>query len=98
MIVEYSGKDINSDCLLYFYASWSSKCNLHLDALKKIEKNNSDLLIVKINVTKYHILKERYLIKKIPTFIILKNNNIISRLDGYTDQYSLSRWVYNFRS
>lgn len=98
MIIEYNGKEIESDSLLYFYASWSSKCNIHLDALKKIDKNSNNLSIVKINVTKYPTLKERYIVKKIPTFIILKNNNIISRLDGYTDQYSLARWVSNFRS
>ena len=98
MILEYNGKEINPNALLYFYASWSSKCNIHLDALKRIEKNNSDLLIIKINVSKYQLLKQKYSVKKIPSFIILKDNNVVSRLDGYTDQYSLARWVSNFRS
>ncbi len=97
MIIEYNGGNIHPDCLAYFYASWSSKCNLHLDALKRIDNENKDLMILRINVSKYHILKEKYGINKIPTFIIFKDNNNIGRVNGYTDQYSLSRWVRKTR-
>lgn len=98
MIVEYNGGNINPNCLVYFYASWASKCNLHLDALKKIEAENKDLLILRVNVSKFHALKEKYTITKIPTFMILNNDSIIARVNGYTDQYSLTRWVKKFRS
>ncbi len=98
MILEYNGGNLHSDCLVYFYASWSSKCNLHLDALRKISEENKDLTIIRVNVSKYHILKEKYSIHKIPTFILLKEDNVVSRVNGYTDQYSLTRWVKKYRS
>lgn len=98
MIIEYNGGKLNDDTLLYFYASWTSKCNIHLDALKRINNEVGNLLITKINVTKYQMLKQKYLVKKIPTFIILKNDEIVARLDGYKDQYSLLKWINNYRS
>lgn len=98
MIIEYNGGNIAADCLAFFYASWSSKCNLHDNALKRIEYENQGIKIIKINTSKFHNMKEYYQIKKIPTFILFKNNNLISRVDGYTDQYSLCKWVKNNRS
>lgn len=98
MIIEYSGGAIHPNCLAYFYASWSSKCNLHLDALKKIESENKDLTILRVNVSKFHSLKEKYAIHKIPTFIFFKDETIISRINGYSDQYSLIRWIKKIRS
>ena len=94
MIVEYNGKNIVGKSLLYFYANWSSNCNIHLDAIKRIEYENPNIVILKINTTKYHDIKVKYSINKIPTFIVLdENSNIISRINGYKDQYSLSKWV-----
>lgn len=98
MISEYNGGGLNSECLAYFYASWNSKCNLHIEALRRIDREQKDLSIVRINVSKFHEMKERFSVGKIPTFILLKDGNVISRVNGYTDQYSLSRWVKKFRS
>lgn len=98
MILQYDGGNINPDFLAFFYASWSSNCNLHLDALKKLENTYKDLLILKINVTKFYNLKTNYKINRIPTFIIFKNSEIKARLDGYINQYSLLEWVKKNRS
>lgn|GEM_PF-2496106 len=98
MIIEYNGGNLSGECLAFFYASWSSRCNLHDNALKRIEYENKGLKILRINTSKYHILKEKFTIKKIPTFILLNDDNIVSRVDGYTDQYSLCKWIKNYRS
>ena len=98
LIFEFTGSNMIDNGLLFFYASWSSNCNIQLDALKKIEKDNPDLQILKINTTKYRISKDKYQIHKIPTFIIIIDNKIISRMDGYKDRISLSNWVKKYRS
>lgn len=98
MILEYNGGNFDGEYLAYFYATWSSNCNIYLDALKKIDYEIKNLRILRINISKYYNLKKKYLIKKIPTFILLNGNNVISRLDGYIDQYSLLKWIKNFRS
>lgn len=98
MIIEYSGGNFNPDCMVYFYASWSSRCNLHLDALKRIENENRDLTILRVNTSKYHMLKEKYNITKIPTFLMIHDDTVVARVNGYTDQYTLTRWVKKYRS
>lgn len=98
LINEYNGGIINPNSLVYFYASWASNCNVHLDALKRIEQENPKLLILRLNTSKYPKFKELYKINKIPTFIIFSSGNLISRIDGYKDQYSLSKWVKKFIS
>ncbi|MGM9969341.1 MAG: thioredoxin family protein [Anaeroplasma sp.] len=98
MILEYNFQSsIDGYALLFFYASWSSNCNLHQDAIKRIASENKDLNIYKINTTKYPNLKQKYNVHKIPTFILLNDNRIVSRVDGYKDGYSLSKWVKNNR-
>lgn len=93
MIIDYNLNNLGDTGLLFFYASWASKCNLHLDALKRIQYENKDMNIYKINVSKYPHFKKQYNINKIPSFVIIKNNNVIDKVNGYIDQYSLSRWV-----
>ena len=99
MLLEYNSQiEIKGFSLLYFYASWSSNCNLHKESIKRIDNENKDLNIYRINVTKFPNLKQKYSIHKIPSYIILNEGNIVSRLDGYTDGYSLSRWVKRNRT
>lgn len=98
MIIEFNGSHINSSCMLYFYAGWNSNCNIQLDALKKIDMENKDLLIIKINTTKFNSLKKNYDIKKIPTYLYIENNQEKSRLEGYASKYILTKWLKDNRS
>lgn len=94
MIIDYNPNfKIKGDLLLYFYASWSSKCNMYLEALSKISNEYDDFSVVKINTTKYPNLKTIYNINKIPSYILISNDNVVGRLDGYIDSHSLLRWI-----
>lgn len=98
MIVEFNGNPINSNCLLYFYASWNSSCNVHQDALRWLEMEYNDLLIIKVNTTKYNSMKQKYNIKRIPTYIYIEKNEIKAKIDGYINQYTLGKWLKENRS
>lgn len=94
MIFEYNfNSNIEGFAILYFYAAWSSKCNLHQDVLKRIDNENKDVSIYKVNTTKFPHMKQKFSIHKIPSYVIINEGNVLSRVDGYTDAYSLSRWV-----
>jgi len=98
LIIDYNPSyKIKGNLLLYFYASWSSKCNMYLEALSKLANEFEDFNVVKINTTKYPTLKANYNIKKIPSYILIINDNIVGRLDGYVDSYSLHRWVKRYK-
>lgn len=94
MISDYNGFNMIDTGLLYFYSSYSSKCSIFLDAIQKaFAKCKGNVL--KINLTRYQELKRKYNIKGIPEFIIIKNNNIVSRIGGIIDSYSLEKWINN---
>ena len=93
MIKEYNGSNIIENGLLYFYSSWISSCNMYNELNERISNKFTDLDIMRINTTKYYSMKEQYNIKKIPSYVLIKNNANIAKLDGMTNQYSLINWI-----
>jgi thiol-disulfide isomerase/thioredoxin len=93
VIKEYNGTNLIKDGLLYFYSSWISSCNMYNELVSNIDKKFKDLSIMKINTTKHYELKEKFKITKIPSFIMIKDDEIISRKDGNTNQYTIINWI-----
>lgn len=93
MISEYNGNNLISNGLLFFYSSWISDCNLTKDYLNNLTKKYNNLVILKINTTKYYNLKQLYKINAIPSFIYIKDNQIISQLIGFNNQINLDKWI-----
>ncbi len=91
MIYEYNGQEI-LDGLYFFYASWNSKCNLLAERIQKLNLE-FNLPIYRVNVTKYGSLKHRFSITRIPSYLLIKNGEVISRRDGNVDYYSLKLWL-----
>ena len=69
-----------------------------LRSSKRINKEYNDLIILRINTSKYVNLKKEFNINKIPTFILYIEDEIKARIDGYKDQYSLINWIKKNRS
>lgn len=92
MIYEYNGSNV-TDGLYYFYASWNSNCNTIKNRINRIDKEYNNLTIYRVNTTKYIKLKNDMNINKIPSFIFIKNNEIVSRISGNVDYYTLSNWL-----
>ncbi len=66
---------------------------MYNDLVNVIEKKYKDLAIIRINTTKYYEMKEQFKINKIPSFVLLKDDNVVSKYDGMTSQYSMINWI-----
>ncbi|MBO5712050.1 MAG: thioredoxin family protein [Acholeplasmatales bacterium] len=97
MINEYNGSNLIDNGLIYFYSSWISTCNMYNDLINIIDKKFRNLSIMKVNTTKHYDMKEEFEVKKIPSFVLVKNNEIISRIDGTTSQYTMINWINDNR-
>lgn len=97
MIKEYQGEFL-TDGLYYFYAGWSSKCNVLIERLDKISRDFPTLTIYKVNTTKYPGFKKDCSITKIPSYLMFKNQTITGKLEGNVDFLSLHRWISQQRS
>ncbi|MDE7263153.1 MAG: thioredoxin family protein [Anaeroplasmataceae bacterium] len=92
MIYEYNGSNL-ADGLYYFYASWNSRCNILADRLLKLNLDFKNLTIYKVNTTKYSQMKKDFNVVKMPSYLLIKNQQVISRKDGNLDYFSLKKWL-----
>lgn len=92
MIYEYNGSNL-VDGLYFIYASWNSKCNILIDRINRINKEFPNINIYKVNITKYPTIKAKFLVKKIPSYIFVKDNEIFARKDGNIDYFTLKNWL-----
>lgn len=96
MIIEYNGNNFIETGILYFYSSWVSSCNIQKENFEFIKDKYKNINILKINTTKYYMLKKDYNIKVIPSFVILKNKEIISKIDGMSNKITINKWINNY--
>lgn len=69
--------------VLDFYASWCGPCKQIDPYLRKLVDNYKDRVIVlKINVDKFHDICDYYKVKSMPTFVFIKNKRRVSSFAG----------------
>lgn len=84
--------------LVDFYATWCGPCNMQAKVLEKLQSSRSlDFDIVKVNVDKSPKLAMKYGIESIPTLIVLKNNEIVKRNVGYTEESEILKIMEAFK-
>lgn len=92
MVYEYNGSNL-ADGLYYFYAAWNSRCNMLAERIQRISLDFKELPIYKVNTTKYANLKRELQVNKIPSYLLIKNQQIVGRKDGNFDYYTLKKWL-----
>lgn len=73
--------------LLDFWADWCAPCKLMNPIIDEIEKEYSNLDIVKIDVDKDKDMVDQYKIMTVPTYILMKNDEVISVVKGAMPKY-----------
>jgi thioredoxin len=66
-----------------FYATWCNPCQQMLKIMPRLEEAlGSSAIIAKVDYDQVRPLAELYNVKKIPTFIFLKDGQEVSRFEG----------------
>lgn len=68
--------------LLDFYADWCGPCRMVSPIVDQIAKENPGYLVCKINVDNEPELASLFEVSSIPTLVVLKDGNIVSRSSG----------------
>ena len=68
--------------LIDFYADWCGPCKMLSPVVEEVAQENTDIKVVKINVDNAQELAVKYQIMSIPTLVVVKRGNEVTRSVG----------------
>ncbi len=93
--IEESSKPVVIDV----YATWCGPCQHMMPIFEELEGELKDkYLFAKLNVDEARELAIAYNISSVPTFIFIKNNEVVSREQGYMSKEDLKAKIENVLS
>ncbi len=80
--------------LVDFYATWCGPCSMQAKVLDNLQTSRRlGVDIVKVNVDEAPRVAMEYGIESIPTLVLFRDNKVIKRIVGYTEQNELLKKI-----
>ena len=80
--------------LVDFYADWCGPCKMMSPIIEEIAENlNGKVKIAKINVDEEADLAIEYEVSSIPTFLLIKNGQVVTNIIGMRDKKYLEEKI-----
>lgn len=68
--------------LIDFYADWCGPCKMVSPIVDEIADENPQYLVCKVNVDEEQELAEQFGVSSIPTLVVMRNGEVVSRSTG----------------
>jgi len=81
-----------------FYTPWCSPCRAMSPILDEIEKENSNLLVGKVNIDKETHLRDKYNVSAVPTIMFFKNGVLQETILGFQSKVDLESKIKELTS
>lgn len=75
--------------LVDFWATWCGPCQMMAPVIQEIETEHPDILVGKINVDEEADLAMQYKVASIPTLVLFKDGEIVSKTIGFSDKVTI---------
>ena len=79
--------------LVDFYADWCGPCRMLGPVIEEVDKEVSDLVVLKVNVDDMNRLAGRYSIRSIPTVMLFKDGKAVATRVGFVPKPALLAFV-----
>ena len=86
---------LNSDMpvLVDFYADWCGPCKMLSPVVEEVAEENSNIKVVKVNVDESQKTAVKYQIMSIPTLVVIRNGNEVTRSVGIISKSEILNMV-----
>ncbi len=84
------GKDI---VLVDFFATWCGPCKMLSPVLEELASDRGNIEIVKMDIDECENLARDYGIMSVPTLLLFKNGQLVSKKSGYMPKEQLMSWI-----
>lgn len=85
--------DTEQKVLIDFWASWCGPCKMVSPILDEIASEDPDFKICKINVDDQPMLAQQFMIKSVPTLIVMKNGQAVATTIGAQPKANIIKFV-----
>ncbi|XP_022906157.1 thioredoxin-2-like [Onthophagus taurus] len=65
-----------------FFATWCGPCKMIAPKLEELAKENSNILVLKVDVDECEDIAMEYNITSMPTFIFIKSKKVVQQFSG----------------
>lgn len=99
MIKNYEGTDFQAlvkegITLVDFFATWCGPCKMLEPQLIDLAKEKTDINYLKVDIDKHRQLAtESYNIKSVPTLVLFKDGEELSRRSGFAPKADIAKWI-----
>ena len=83
----------NDLTLVDFYTTWCGPCRMLAPVLEEITAVD----VIKVDVEEERELGMLYKINVVPTLVLLKDKQEVSRKQGYMDLEELNKWIEEYK-
>lgn len=83
----------NELTLVDFFTTWCGPCRMLAPVLEQIESVD----VIKVDVEEERELGMKFQINVVPTLVLLKNKQEVSRKQGYMDLDELNNWINQYK-
>jgi thioredoxin 2 len=80
--------------LVDFWAEWCAPCRMSASAVKQVAKETSGrALVLKVDTQSHPELANRFQVRAIPNFVVLKGGKVVHQQAGLADAHALRQWL-----